>query len=175
MSICIGGCCIPYNAIWPLLLLILQPVWGFVSKLLGLDSKKASDSVTVDSEKKVVKKVCDCCIGIPDETRGKSWYLGDYDGSFDKVITSNTPVFVRFTAAWCKPCKAIEPDFNALAKDYAGEGHFMAVDIDEHDEVAAAQGVSSIPHFVAYRNGERIGEFVGASKDKLKEFVRANV
>ena len=182
MSICIGGCCIPYNAIWPLLLLILQPVWGFVSKLLGLDGKDkqkpATDTQTVDNGKDSVSlagskgKVCDCCVGIPDES--PFTYGEGQDMEFEKVIMSGTTVFVRFTASWCKPCKAIEPEFNTLAKSYQGKGHFMAVDIDDHDAVAASQGVVSIPAFIAYRDGERLADIVGASKEKLRKFVEAN-
>lgn len=39
---CICGVCVPYNAIWPFLLLALRPLWDWLKKVLGIETKGSS-------------------------------------------------------------------------------------------------------------------------------------
>jgi len=38
--------------------------------------------------------------------------------------------------------------------------------------VAAKSGVSAMPTFIIYRDGKKVDEMVGASKDKLEELIK---
>ena len=48
---------------------------------------------------------------------------------------------------------------------------FGKVDVDANDETAAACGVSAMPTFQFYLNGEKFDELVGASQEKLKAML----
>ena len=48
---------------------------------------------------------------------------------------------------------------------------FTAVDVDDNEETASACGVSAMPTFMFYKNGNKVGEMMGASADKLRENI----
>ena len=183
MSICFCGVCIPYTAIWPVLLLVIQPVWAWISKLLGLEnkaSKKTGLEKTVNENPATeMANNCDCCVSKNSEFLvPPSPFELDSNLKFDHIISNqeNIPVIARFTADWCKPCKAIEPEFNALAKSNRGKAHFVAIDVDVHDALAEQYEVYGIPHFIVFDNsGKKVAELKGSDSGRLNKFVQENV
>ena len=51
---------------------------------------------------------------------------------------------VEFYAPWCGHCKALEPEYDAAAKQLP-EGALAKVDCDAHSELCSAQGVDGYP------------------------------
>ena len=65
-----------------------------------------------------------------------------------------------FTAAWCGPCRQLEPVLEALATDYPIR--VAEIDVD-HDPLLAQQfAVKAMPTVVLWRDGREVGRFVGA-------------
>ena len=57
-----------------------------------------------------------------------------YDKNGNTIKLSDmkgTPVVLNFWASWCPPCKAEMPEFDEIAKEYAGKVAFMMVDLTD--------------------------------------------
>jgi thioredoxin-like negative regulator of GroEL len=65
---------------------------------------------------------------------------------------------LEFWAPWCKPCKAIEPALDELAKRLP----VVRVNADEEPDLAARHEVLSLPTVVLLVDGEPRGSVVGA-------------
>ena len=88
---------------------------------------------------------------------------------FNKCIEDNPKVAVDFTATWCGPCKMIGPVFKAAAADYP-DIKCIIVDVDENSDTSKKCGISAMPTFKFFHNGNEVEDLclVGASEDKLK-------
>lgn len=95
------------------------------------------------------------------------------DASFaDDVLKSDVPVLVDFWAAWCGPCKMIAPILDDLAGSYAGKVKICKVDVDANTNIAAKFGIRSIPTLLLFKNGEVVGQKLGAlPKSQIAAFV----
>lgn len=80
------------------------------------------------------------------------------------------------------PCRAIAPEFEALAAENApfiepGAGvappiMFVKVDVDKVPEAAQKYGVSSLPTFVFLKGDKEVARFSGANVAALKANVK---
>ena len=102
----------------------------------------------------------------------------DSDGDFDaaKALTesdASLALIVDFTAVWCGPCQRIAPDFARLAETHP-KHLFVKVDVDELAGLAAELGVTSMPTFLFFRDGDLIHSIRGADEAALREQVAAH-
>ena len=92
------------------------------------------------------------------------------NNDFEAVKNSEYAV-VDFNATWCGPCRMLAPIIEELA-DELDEVEFFACDVEENDELAAQNGIQSIPAVGIFKNGELVDMAVGfRPKDAMKEFV----
>ena len=85
------------------------------------------------------------------------------DENFDsEVLKSNVPTLVDFWATWYAPCRAIAPVVEQLATEYAGKVKVGKLDIDSHQKYAQQFEVRSIPTLLVFKNGNVVGQIVGA-------------
>lgn len=96
------------------------------------------------------------------------------DNTFEtEVLKSSEPVLVDFWAVWCAPCRAIAPHVEALAQQYKGQIRVAKMDIDSSPKVPSEYGIRSIPTLLMFKNGEVVGQVVGAvPKPKLEDLVK---
>lgn len=81
-----------------------------------------------------------------------------------------------FHAEWCGPCKAMEPVFDSLKKEYEGQIEFKRVDVEADGLTAGQFGVMGIPTFVILKDGKEVGRKVGAMpKDILKSWIDSSI
>ncbi|KNC98863.1 thioredoxin [Spizellomyces punctatus DAOM BR117] len=85
---------------------------------------------------------------------------------FNQIIKDNE-IVIDFHATWCGPCKMIAPKFEEFSKKYS-KAVFIKIDVDEVPEVAEKAGVSAMPTFHIYKNGQKEAEIVGANPAKLE-------
>lgn len=86
---------------------------------------------------------------------------------------------IKFGAAWCGPCKAMQPTVDRLAERYNVEGSSVKVtevDIDADSARAVEYGVQSIPTTVFLQDGleveRRSGVLMEATIEKLLEKIQ---
>ncbi len=97
------------------------------------------------------------------------------DETFNQVIEKQgSVVIVDFWASWCRPCLALAPIFEELAKEYQGKIVFAKVNVDECREVPSRFGIRGIPTMILFQNGQKISELVGnQSKEKIKNVLNS--
>ena len=72
--------------------------------------------------------------------------------SFETTVTENGIVMVDFWAAWCGPCRAFAPTFEAASEKFP-DIVFGKVDTEAEQALAGAAGITSIPTLMAFRDG----------------------
>ena len=73
-------------------------------------------------------------------------------------------------ATWCGPCKVIAPQIVKMSDAYPN-ARFYKLDVDELPAVAQELGVRAMPTFMVFKNGEKVGEVVGANQKALEALV----
>lgn len=85
---------------------------------------------------------------------------------FDKMLADNPVVLVDFYAAWCTPCKRMEPMLNKLAKEYEGKVLIYRLNIEEAKAVTAVLKIEGIPVFHVYRQGKLLRSVNGEQDEQ---------
>jgi thioredoxin 1 len=83
------------------------------------------------------------------------------EAEFDR-LTGSGAVLVEFGAEWCGPCKAMLPTLKKLSSEMTGRLDIYSVDIDHSPELAARQGVMSVPTLLLFKSGKQVERIVGA-------------
>jgi len=94
------------------------------------------------------------------------------DENFDAELEKNPLVLVDFWAAWCAPCRIIDPVVKELAKDYDGKLTVGKLNVDENQGVAAKFQIMSIPTLLLFKDGTAVDKIIGAvPKSHLEEKI----
>lgn len=86
------------------------------------------------------------------------------DGSNESLVVLDCFV------TWCGPCKAIAPTLVKFSEQYSNV-KFYKVDVDESPDVAQELGVRAMPTFYFFKDGEKVGEVVGANPQAIKSTI----
>lgn len=76
----------------------------------------------------------------------------------DELLASNTYVAIDFYADWCPPCKAIAPLYQSLAEKHGADKYlaFAKVNVDHVQDVAARYGITAMPTFLFFKDGQQV-------------------
>ncbi len=73
-----------------------------------------------------------------------------------EVIEAKLPVLVDFTAAWCAPCKQLDPIVTQLAPDWQGKVKVVKLDVDENATITTQYQVMGVPTLMLFKNGKPV-------------------
>ena len=84
------------------------------------------------------------------------------DATFStEVEQSPLPVVLDMWAAWCGPCRMLEPVIEELAGQMAGRLRFGKLNVDENPVTTSRYNVRSIPTLLVLKGGQEIDRIVG--------------
>lgn len=102
--------------------------------------------------------------------------LVNSDAEFSNVLSKAQDnqglAIAYFTATWCGPCRAIAPIVENLSTSYPNVTILkLDIDLETLSNSLQTSGVTSVPTFHFYKNGEKVADLVGADPHRLKEIV----
>lgn len=84
------------------------------------------------------------------------------EANFQELITdSPLPVLVDVWAPWCRPCKAIAPLVERLARELDGVASVVKLDADAEPDLCQEVNVSNLPTLLVFVRGVEVARKVG--------------
>lgn len=75
---------------------------------------------------------------------------------FRKLINSDKPVLVDFSAEWCGPCKMMGPILQDLKSTLKDEATIIKIDVDKNPAAAREYNIQGVPTLIVFRKGKQI-------------------
>jgi len=92
------------------------------------------------------------------------------DADINEMIKKYETMVIDCWAAWCGPCRLVEPVIEELAKELQGKIVFAKLNVDENPHTSMKHQIMSIPTLLIFKNGNLVERLIGAfPKQELKK------
>ena len=97
-------------------------------------------------------------------------------GNFNKVINSEKPVLIDFSAEWCQPCKVQAPILQEIAHELGNKIKVIKIDVDKNREIAGRYQVQGVPTIAVFKNGNLLYRESGVhQKNQLLSILQSHL
>jgi thioredoxin 1 len=76
--------------------------------------------------------------------------------SFKKIISSEIPILVDFSADWCGPCKMLAPILKQVKDELGDAIKIIKIDVDKNQPLAANYQVRGVPTMILFKQGKQL-------------------
>jgi thioredoxin 1 len=90
----------------------------------------------------------------------------------DRVLHASQMVIVDFSTDWSGACQVLDPEFEAVSKEYQGRVLFVKLNVDQNDELISQWSIDGVPTLIFFKNGQEINRIKGIMmRDKLRRQI----
>ncbi|MFC6996532.1 thioredoxin family protein [Rufibacter roseus] len=95
------------------------------------------------------------------------------DADFQSVLQNNERVVVKYFADWCGNCRLFSPKFKRMSEneEFAGVA-FVDVNAETSPETRKLAGVTNLPFFAVFKNGELVEGTATSKEEYVQDMVR---
>jgi thioredoxin 1 len=94
------------------------------------------------------------------------------DAEFSEQIAAHDKVVVKYFADWCGSCKLFAPKYKRLAADERFSGvAFLDVNAEKNPQARKAAGVTTLPYFAIFRNGQLVESITTSKEEVVVELI----
>ncbi len=95
------------------------------------------------------------------------------DSDFETRIKDSEKVVVKYFADWCGSCKLFAPKYKRLSGDAQYDGiTFLDVNAEENPIARKKVGVTNLPYFAIFKNGDLIDAVSSSKEEALTELLQ---
>ena len=94
----------------------------------------------------------------------------------EKVLDSPEMVMVIFRAAWRCSGQILDPEFEAVSKQYQERVTFAKLNVDQNEELVSRWNIDGVPTLVFFKGGQEINRIKGiVMRDKLRRQIEGTL
>ena len=98
----------------------------------------------------------------------------DSKAAYLKAVMYEGVTVLEGTATWCAQCKAIAPEVQKMVSEYPNV-RFYTYDVEETPDIAQELGVSAMPTFSVFKDGDIQEGVTGARPKELRKAIEENL
>jgi thioredoxin 1 len=93
--------------------------------------------------------------------------------NFTEIIKQSKPVLVDFYAAWCGPCKMMNPILKEVKDAVGTSAVILKINVDNNQNLAAQYQVRGVPTLLLFKEGKQVWRQSGVvEKNSLIDLIQ---
>ncbi len=90
----------------------------------------------------------------------------------ETILRTQQLAIVNFSADQVSACQILEPEFEAISKEYQGKALFAKLDVTGHEEITRQWNIEGVPTLIFFKSGQEIYRIKGIMmRDKLRRQI----